>query len=129
MNITGKRLRYDVCCLSTPAVIYEMLDENEGAPRYDFLVDVCITEVVTNEMLTDLKGVVLVSISFATTAVAYKPTRKSCLRTFSFSSSTSSARYDRVLEGSRHYTVTVCPSCSSRCMKKMYSYMISFFTT
>ena len=111
MNMTKKRLRYDVCCLSTPSVIYEILDENEGARRDDFLVDMWVTEVVTNEMLTDLKGVVLVSISFATTPVAYKSTRKSCLRTFSFSSRISSAMYDRVsvstIGGGRGYEDSV----------------------
>ena len=38
----------------------EMLAENEDARRYNFLVDMWVTEVVTNEMFTDLKGVVLV---------------------------------------------------------------------
>ena len=53
----------------------EMLDENEDARRYNFLVDMWVTEVVTNEMFTDLKGVVLVNISFATRPVARVSTR------------------------------------------------------
>ena len=53
----------------------EMLDENEDARRYNFLVDMWVTEVVTNEMFTDLKGVVLVNISFATPPVAHVSNR------------------------------------------------------
>ena len=53
-----------------------------------------LSKVVTSEMLTDPKGVVLVIISFAITPVAHKLTRKSYRRTFSFSSSVPGAMYD-----------------------------------
>ena len=54
MNMKEKRLRYGVCCLSTPQsyMASDTLGDNKDARRYDFLVDMRDTEVVTNEMLT-----------------------------------------------------------------------------